>query len=667
MFFICFEVSDIHSFSLSAMRDRSGVFTGAYLAVVTKASTAARCPGGQGGIQRVDKLELIPLCTEQLASAELRADEAEYLRMIHSVVARSAFFFSDTWDLTHTLQRRTAFGMPGGAIKPGCPAQDLRLAVPAHVQASRAEPRFWWNAHLSQELLQAGAAAFLVVCINGFVESRLSQSVDGQRVDVTLISRRSCRRQGTRFTVRGIDTCGNVANYVESEQLISFTNSDKVVSFVQTRGSIPLVWSQPVCIRYTPKCSLAEVKSPQSQVLFQRHMQEQFDKYGSVTAVNLIDTKGDQQVLGEAYKAAADRLSSPALTYVWFDFHKECKGMKYGNLAKLMHSIASNMERSGVFTQAGGVVQSIQSGVVRTNCMDNLDRTNVVQSLIARWALLFAVQGKSSLADANADVLSSPFPAFERQFKALWADHADAMSNLYSGTGALKTDFTRTGKRTLAGAMQDGHRSLVRYFLANFEDGRTQDAWDLFLGRFVPVSQDAPDPQVVHQWAEQAAAGDNTRPAQPVVVRHSGMKRGSPLASFRGDTSTKSFVGRTVLLMVGMLVAFTAVAQGVLGGGAGSSAGTVTSAAEGSIFGQLWGLASPSATAAMYGAGGTAAAMGVLMFLFTKKGTKTGFQWVSQPHFLHHDLINPPRKDIRVFGSDAEAVPATADKATKSA
>ena len=634
------------------------------MAVVTKASTAARCPGGQGGIQRVDSLELIPLCTEALPTAELRADEAEYISMIHSVIRRHAFFFSDTWDVTHSLQRQNAFALPGGAVTPGVPALDVRVAVPPQVQAGRAEPRFWWNAHLSQELLQAGAGAFLAVCINGFVESRLSQSVDGQRVDVTLISRRSCRRQGTRFTVRGIDTCGNVANYVESEQLLSFGDSDKLVSFVQTRGSIPLVWSQPVCIRYTPKCSLGEVSSPQSQVLFQRHMQEQFDRYGSVTAVNLIDTKGDQQVLGAAYKAAAERLASPALTYVWFDFHKECKGMKYGNLAKLMKSIAANMERAGVYAQAGGKVLSTQTGVVRTNCMDNLDRTNVVQSLVARWALLFAVQGRSSLADPNADVLSSPFAPFERQFKALWADHADAMSNLYSGTGALKTDFTRTGKRTMAGAMQDGQRSLVRYFLANFEDGRTQDAWDLFLGRFVPVFADAAEPAVIAGWGEQAAAGDNTRPVRPVEVRHNaGRGAVTPLYSYRADTSTGAFVGRTVLLMVGMFVAFTAVAQATVGGGVVSAGGATV--AEGGLLGQLWSLASPSVTSALYGAGASAAAMGVLMFMFTKRGTKTGFQWVSQPHFLHHDLINPPRKDIQVYGSDAS--PPAADKSTKSA
>jgi hypothetical protein len=28
-----------------------------------------------------------------------------------------------------------------------------------------------------------------------------------------------------------------------------------------------------------------------------------------------------------------------------------------------------------------------QTGIVRTNCMDNLDRTNVVQAAIAKWTL----------------------------------------------------------------------------------------------------------------------------------------------------------------------------------------------------------------------------------------------------------------------------------------
>ena len=66
----------------------------------------------------------------------------------------------------------------------------------------------------------------------------------------------------------------------------------------------------------------------------------------------------------------------------------------------------------------------------------------------------------------------------------VWADNADAVSSMYSGTGALKTDFTRTGKRTKMGALQDGVNSVVRYWKNNFMDGARQDAFELVLGNY---------------------------------------------------------------------------------------------------------------------------------------------------------------------------------------
>lgn len=69
------------------------------------------------------------------------------------------------------------------------------------------------------------------------------------------------------------------------------------------------------------------------------------------------------------------------------------------------------------------------------------------------------------------------------------------MSVTYSGTGALKTDFTRTGKRTQQGAIQDGINSMMRYVRNNFLDGDRQDAFDLFLGNY-RVVPNAPSPFV---------------------------------------------------------------------------------------------------------------------------------------------------------------------------
>lgn len=69
-----------------------------------------------------------------------------------------------------------------------------------------------------------------------------------------MISRKDCRRPGRRFVTRGIDLEGRVANFVESEHIfvVHGPNSMKVASYVQTRGSIPLLWSMKPNLKWSP-------------------------------------------------------------------------------------------------------------------------------------------------------------------------------------------------------------------------------------------------------------------------------------------------------------------------------------------------------------------------------------------------------------------------------
>ena len=77
---------------------------------------------------------------------------------------------------------------------------------------------------------------------------------------------------------------------------------------------------------------------------------------------------------------------------------------------------------------------------------------------------------------------SDPFakfsPDLENVFRNSWSDNADVMSYCYTGTPALKTDFTRTGRRTYRGAMDDGINSVTRYYINNFTDGYYVDCLD---------------------------------------------------------------------------------------------------------------------------------------------------------------------------------------------
>ncbi|KAJ3096363.1 hypothetical protein HDU96_000788 [Phlyctochytrium bullatum] len=259
--------------------------------------------------------------------------------------------------------------------------------------------------------------------------------VKERKLTLALISRRSKYRAGTRFNVRGIDQDGYVANFVETEQIV-LTDIGYKASYTQIRGSIPLFWKQIPNVKYQPK--LLVEQNPITNSAFTKHFSDLYARYSSVIAVNLINRHGYERPLGVEF----ERL------------------------------IKDDLDKQGHFliTDAGLVLKS-QSSVVRTNCIDCLDRTNVVQSVMARKVLKEQLQYLGYI-DEDESIESQQ--QLETVFRAMWADNADEISRQYSGTGALKTDFTRTGKRTREGVLNDLMNSIVRYIKNNYLDGARQ-------------------------------------------------------------------------------------------------------------------------------------------------------------------------------------------------
>ena len=210
-------------------------------------------------------------------------------------------------------------------------------------------------------------------------------------------------------------------------------------------------------------------------------------------------------------------LSDGAVNHVWFDFHAECKGGRWNKLESLLRELNPVLDKQGYFcavptapcgdAHSGWQILNVQDGVVRTNCMDCLDRTNVVQSIFGRYILYKQLQERPGLKHRRNSVsvdgstpsirrslpmgyvvafrrnaLKLPWQQGEISHRLLWADNADAISRLYAGTPALKGDFTRTGKRTKRGALDDGINSLQRYYLNNFIDADRQEGMDLLVG-----------------------------------------------------------------------------------------------------------------------------------------------------------------------------------------
>ncbi|CAH1393023.1 unnamed protein product [Nezara viridula] len=394
--------------------------------------------------------------------------EKEYISMLESILATPYFYFSYSYDLSHTVQRLHN-------ISPDF------LKMPMY---QRAEQKFVWNEYLLSDFAKnSGVSRFCLPIIHGYL-SITSCILNGKTFSLILVSRRSKDRAGTRLFTRGIDSNGNVANFVETEQIVEA--KFERASFVQTRGSMPFFWQQYPNLKLKPRPSI--IQEENHTAAFSKHFETQLMDYGRQVIVNLVDHSGSEGKLEGFYRKLVNEANNPNLKYEAFDFHRECSKLRYDRLKILIDRLAYDLEQMSVTMIVGdGTVISQQEGVFRTNCIDCLDRTNVVQSLLARANLTYILQRLTILKKGQT---VEDQVGLENTFKILWSDHADLISIQYSGTGALKTDYTRTGKRTKSGIIRDGINSLVRYYKNNFQHGFRKDALDLWLGHYRVSSEE---------------------------------------------------------------------------------------------------------------------------------------------------------------------------------
>jgi hypothetical protein len=482
-------------------------------------------------VYKVIATEFLPLREKPLHDK----DEDTYLSLLKTFIKSGPMYFSYSFDLTNAFQRQAQMD----------PSQPLW---------KRADDRFFWNKFVQSELIdfrtsgsrqshgqQPGADPYILPVIFGMLEIRTTR-LKSTPLTIVLITRRSRHRAGTRYFSRGIDEEGHVSNFNETEQIVILNDSTsgmggfaggggmqngkiggsdgkeiQIMSYVQTRGSVPVYWAEVNTLHYTPKLQIRGVETATSAA--KAHFDEQIRLYGDNYLVNLVNQKGRERAVKEAYEQMVKLLvSSPSerkqadqitdekfrtlepqnkrqeydrLHYIYFDFHNETKGLKWHRAQLLLDQLHDALQKQQYFrgvdmpadVEGRLEVRNHQTSVVRTNCMDCLDRTNVVQSMLARWTLDRMLTDIGILQRGES---FSDDPAFEFLFRNIWADNADVVSKSYSGTGALKTDFTRTGNRTKAGALQDLSNSITRYAQNNFMDGPKQDGFDLFHGAYLP-------------------------------------------------------------------------------------------------------------------------------------------------------------------------------------
>ncbi|KAK4341130.1 hypothetical protein RND71_039631 [Anisodus tanguticus] len=161
---------------------------------------------------------------------------------------------------------------------------------------------------------------------------------------------------------------------------------------------------------------------------------------------------------------------------------------RIGSSNEILNSLIKQEREADSSQQIGkyndeNAAPKFQSGVLRTNCIDCLDRTNVAQYAYGLEALGHQLHAMGLTDRPKVDADSSIAAALMDMYQGM----GDALAQQYGGSAAHNTVFPeRQGKWKATTQSREFLKSIKRYYSNAYTDGEKQDAINLFLGYFQP-------------------------------------------------------------------------------------------------------------------------------------------------------------------------------------
>lgn len=462
-----------------------------FMAVITGSTKNVASPVSYEQVDKINAVEFILLTSDEWDFVDLdtnglpiigeTGEEAdEYPRAVHpchdlkKLLSNGSFYFSNNFDLTSLAQNR--------GVSHKMFSEKPHVHFGKHYQQD-----YMWNSFLMQELfsfrsnLESYAQSildsnnFLTIAIRGFAKT---VPLSGAGDSISIISKQSWRRAGTRFNARGIDDNGFVANFVETEFIYTNPSKNSIFAFTQIRGSVPTFWEQDSTL-INPKITLTRSLDA-TQPVFNKHFGDICQKYGVSHVVNLLSkTKPAEAAILRRYRELFQKCDlQDEISFTEFDFHQETKlSVGFSGATKIIPLLHDSLEQFGWFYYdlESDEVITRQDGIFRTNCLDCLDRTNLIQQVLCQYVLENILKNQQPGNRLSVEEMSL-------RHNTLWADNGDAISQIYTGTNALKSSFSRSGKMNLAGALSDVTKSVSRMYQNTFVDGKKQSTMDLLVG-----------------------------------------------------------------------------------------------------------------------------------------------------------------------------------------
>ncbi|CAD6186517.1 unnamed protein product [Caenorhabditis auriculariae] len=476
---------------------------GFYLLVINKANPIANL--GYHTIYKIAEVAMIALSMDGVSTS---SEEQRYVRLFQSVDLSTDFYFSYTYDLSRSLQENV---VRSNWEKNG----DRKF---------EADSKFVWNTYLLDPLRKnLVSERWFIEIVHGYVRQEFI-SLPVARLSLMVVGRRSAQFAGTRFLKRGANLHGQVANFVETEQIVwDMTSSPNFLrgrfsSFVQIRGSAPLRWSQDPSTRGVvgKPLILIDIHEPHAQTAAS-HFRSLRNKYGNpIVVMNLVKLKEKRRheaILHDQLLKAVNYLNQfvpneEKLVYLSFDVarcNKAASKSESPNVLTVLDEIAAKaVFKQGWFQtfpmpnsnrvlprpafDSLSVSESpdgrflLQRGICRVNCVDCLDRTNVVQFGIAKVALAAQLCAMGLLEEPVLSLQSEVC----RLLEDLFDEHGDTMALQYAGSQLVHSIKTYKKTAVFQERRRDVIQTLSRYYSNTFADYDKQAAINLFLGVFRP-------------------------------------------------------------------------------------------------------------------------------------------------------------------------------------
>ncbi|KAG1761875.1 SacI homology domain-containing protein [Suillus occidentalis] len=479
---------------------------GWYMIVISKRSVVALLGGHY--LYHCENTEMIPVSSNH--KIERPAEEQRLVNMFKQVDMSKNFYFSYSYDITSTLQNN--------------------LTKPERFSGTKwpFNDRYVWNFHMIAAPLKDSPTTginrpWLLPLIHGHVD-QAKLTVLGRVVFVTLIARRSRHYAGARYLTRGVNEEGNVANEVETEQIVSEAlttpfyfppagpstgeyqrrPSPQYTSYVQYRGSIPIYWTQETT-SMTPRPPIEISVVDPFYVAASRHFDELFARYGApITVLNLIKRREPQpresklldeytqcvkylnQFLPDEYKMvyrawdmsrAYKEKTQDVISYLEdiAEVSIQMTGFFHSGAEPLAHCL-----HNGNFDENERCRRSIllQNGVCRTNCVDCLDRTNAAQFVFGKRALGHQLYALGVVASPNLPFDSDAV----NMLTEMYHDHGDTIALQYTGSALVNRVETYRRMPHWNSHSRDIIENIRRFYANSLLDADKQAAINLFLG-----------------------------------------------------------------------------------------------------------------------------------------------------------------------------------------